>query len=55
MAHNIIKNNDNKLFIKSTKVKVFPCAYRGGRTVSIDDTKKRIAFQPTSRAFTEEN
>lgn len=60
MANNIIKYND-KFFIKSTKVQVFPCAYRGGRTIEISSnsststTPKRISFQPTSRSFNEEN
>lgn len=60
MSYNIIKYQ-NKLFIKSTKVQVFPCAYRGSRTVTISAnntdgyTNKVIAFQPTSRSFTEEN
>lgn len=45
-------------FIKSEKIRIFPCAYRGTKevTLSSDPSATRtIAFQPTARSFSEEN
>ena len=54
---NLIKI-DNDYFIKSEKIRIFPCAYRGTKEVTLSSdktTRRTIAFQPTARSFSEEN
>lgn len=47
----LIKYSDNLYFIDSTKINVFPCAYRGYK----DQDDNHIIFDPESRLNTEKN